>query len=42
MELGDAIDDLSMFINELSDDVHNLCYQHTYEVAESDAIEVKQ
>ena len=41
MELADAIDDLSMFINELSDDVHNLCYQHTYEVAESDAIEVK-
>tara|TARA_R100001443_G_scaffold23650_2_gene35801 strand:+ start:1296 stop:1607 length:312 start_codon:yes stop_codon:yes gene_type:complete len=41
MELADAIDDLSMFINELSDDVHELCIQHTYEVAESDAIEVK-
>ena len=41
MELCDTIDDLSMFINELSDDVHELCDQHTYEVAESDAIEVK-
>ena len=40
-ELGDTIDDLSMFINELSVDIHDLCYEHTYEVAESDAIKVK-
>ncbi len=40
-ELGDTIDDLSMFINELSENIHDLCYKHTYEVAESDAIEVK-
>ena len=41
-ELGDTIDDLCMFINELSDDVHNLCNRHTYEVAESDAIKVNE
>ena len=40
-ELGYTIDDLSMFINELSENIHDLCYKHTYEVAESDAIEVK-
>ena len=41
-ELGDTIDDLSMFINELSNNIHDLCYEHTYEVAESDAIKVNE
>ena len=41
MELADTIDDLSMFINELSDNIHDLCYEHTYEVAESNDIKVR-